>query len=60
MPVHSKAQQRFAYANPDKFGGKAKVESEWAQHGAAYRALPARVGKKHEKHLRHVTRPRSS
>jgi hypothetical protein len=60
MPVHSKAQQAFAFANPDKFGGKAKVESEWAQHGAAYRALPARVGKKHEKHLRHVTRPRSS
>lgn len=60
MPVRSKAEQAFAFANPEKFGGKAKVESEWAQHGAAYRALPARVGKKHEKHLRTVTRPRSS
>jgi hypothetical protein len=60
MPVVSRAQQKFAFANPEKFGGKAKVESEWAQHGAAYRALPARVGKKHEKHLRRVTRPRSS
>ena len=60
MPVKSKAMQRFAFANPEKFGGKAIVESEWAQHGAAYRALPARVGKKQEKHVRHVTRPRSS
>lgn len=60
MPVVSKAQQGFVFDHPEKFGGAKKVENEWAQHGAAYRALPARVGKKHEKHVRHVTRPRSS
>jgi len=60
MPVVSKAEQRFVYANPEKFGGKKKVESEWAQHGAAFRALPERVAKKPEKLKRHVTRPRSS
>lgn len=60
MPVESKAQQRFAFANPDKFGGESKVESEWAQHGKKYRALPERAGKKHEKQMRHTTRKRSS
>jgi hypothetical protein len=60
MPVESKAQQKFAFANPEKFGGAKKVENDWAQHGAAYKALPERVAKKPEKHLRHVTRPRSS
>lgn len=29
MPFESKAQQRFAYANPEKFGGKAGLK-EWS------------------------------
>lgn len=29
MPFESKAQQRFAYANPEKFGGKEKL-AEWS------------------------------
>lgn len=29
MPFESKAQQRFAYANPEKFGGK-KGLAEWS------------------------------
>lgn len=62
MPVVSKAQQRFVEANPEKFGGKKKVQSEWAQSGAAFNALPEHVGDKKPKHkmLRHVTRPRHS
>lgn len=29
MPFESKAQQRYAYANPQKFGGKAGLK-EWS------------------------------
>lgn len=29
MPFESKAQQRFAYAHPEKFGGKAGLK-EWS------------------------------
>jgi hypothetical protein len=29
VPFLSKAQQRFAYANPEKFGGKGKL-AEWS------------------------------
>lgn len=29
MPFESKAQQRFAYAHPDKFGGKEGL-AEWS------------------------------
>lgn len=29
MPFVSKSQQKFAYANPDKFGGKGKL-AEWS------------------------------
>jgi hypothetical protein len=30
VPFKSRAQQRFAYAHPDKFGGKAGLK-EWSQ-----------------------------
>jgi len=29
MPFQSKAQQRFAYSHPDKFGGKSGLK-EWS------------------------------
>lgn len=40
MPFTSKAQQRFAYANPDKFGGK-KGLAEWSSD-TDFKTLPAR------------------
>lgn len=58
MPVKSKAQQAFVFKNPEKFGGKEKVEKKWAVSGSAYRSLPEHVGDK-KKVLRHTTRPRS-
>ena len=63
MPAKSKAQQAFIFANPEKFGGKKKVEKEWAQSGAAYDKLPEHVSSKPKekpKMYRHVTRPRVS
>lgn len=29
MPFSSKAQERFAFANPEKFGGKQNILEEW-------------------------------
>lgn len=43
MPFTSKAQQRFAYANPDKFGGK-KGLAEWSSD-TDFKTLPARKRK---------------
>ena len=40
MPFLSRAQQRFAYANPEKFGGKAKL-GEWSQ-ATNFSKLPER------------------
>lgn len=44
MPFESKAQQRFAYAHPDKFGGKQGLE-EWSGD-TNFSSLPARKKKK--------------
>jgi hypothetical protein len=40
MPFKSEAQQRFAYANPEKFGGK-KGLKEWSD-ATDFKSLPAR------------------
>lgn len=45
MPAKSKAQLRFIEANPGKFGGKAKVQSEWAGPVKG-KKLPNKVAKK--------------
>jgi hypothetical protein len=39
MPFKSKAQQRFAYAHPEKFGGK-KGLKEWSSH-TNFKTLPS-------------------
>lgn len=44
MPFKSKAQQRFAYAHPDKFGGKQGLE-EWSGD-TNFSSLPERKKKK--------------
>lgn len=44
MPFESKAQQRFAYAHPDKFGGK-KGLAEWSAD-TDFAAIPSRKKKK--------------
>jgi hypothetical protein len=38
MPFESKAQQRFAYAHPEKFGGKAGLK-EWSA-ATNFKGLP--------------------
>ena len=38
MPFESKAQQRWAYANPEKLGGKKKV-AEWSA-ATNFKTLP--------------------
>jgi len=38
MPFESKAQQRFAYAHPEKFGGKAGL-AEWSA-ATNFKSLP--------------------
>jgi hypothetical protein len=43
MPFKSKAQQKFAYANPDKFGGKQGL-AEWSS-ATDFKALPERKRK---------------
>lgn len=43
MPFESKAQQRFAYANPEKFGGK-KGLKEWSD-ATDFSKLPERKRK---------------
>jgi hypothetical protein len=40
MPFKSGAQQRFAYANPEKFGGK-KGLAEWSE-ATDFKTLPER------------------
>ena len=51
MPFKSEAQQRFAYANPEKFGGK-KGLAEWSA-ATDFSTLPKRkssgVGRKRTK-----------
>lgn len=43
MPFESEAQQRFAYANPEKFGGKKKL-AEWSA-ATDFDTLPERKRK---------------
>lgn len=43
-PWASKSQQKFGYANPEKFGGKDKL-AEWSAH-TDFKHLPERVKKK--------------
>jgi hypothetical protein len=38
MPFESKAQQRYAYAHPEKFGGKAGLK-EWSA-ATDFKAIP--------------------
>lgn len=47
MPFQSKSQQRWAYANPEKLGGKAKVK-EWSD-ATDYSALPEKKSEKPKK-----------
>jgi hypothetical protein len=58
MPFESKAQQRFAHANPEKFGGEEGLK-EW-DAATKSKKLPER---KHPKpkaaqRTRHTARPR--
>lgn len=41
MPFESKAQQKYAYANPEKFGGKAGLK-EWSA-ATDFSKLPEKV-----------------
>lgn len=41
MPFESRAQQKFAYANPEKFGGKADLK-EWSA-ATDFSKLPDKV-----------------
>jgi hypothetical protein len=43
MPFKSEAQQRFAYANPEKFGGKSGL-AEWSA-ATDFKSLPERKKK---------------
>jgi hypothetical protein len=43
MPFESKAQQRFAYSHPDKFGGK-KGLAEWSS-ATNFESLPEKKKK---------------
>ena len=43
MPFKSAAQQRFAYANPEKFGGKEKL-AEWSA-ATDFKTLPEKKKK---------------
>jgi hypothetical protein len=45
MPFESKAQQRFAYAHPEKFGGKKKL-AEWSA-ATNFKTLPEKRGLRH-------------
>ena len=47
MPFESKAQQRFAYAHPEKFGGKEGLK-EWSS-ATDFSKLPARKTDEHRK-----------
>ena len=44
MPFDSKAQQRFAYANPEKFGGKEGL-AEWSA-STDFKKIPERKSKR--------------
>ena len=47
MPFESKAQQRFAYANPSKFGGKEGLK-EWSSK-TDFSKLPERAASPYRK-----------
>lgn len=55
MPFKSKAQERFAFANPQKFGGKKNILEEWME--VTPRNLPEHVKpkKKQTKKEKHGT-----
>jgi hypothetical protein len=42
MPFESRAQQRYAYAHPEKFGGKAGLK-EWSA-ATDFSKIPERAG----------------
>ncbi len=44
MPFESKAQQRWAYANPEKLGGESKLK-EWSA-ATDFKSLPEKKTKK--------------
>lgn len=48
MPFKSKAQERFAFANPEKFGGKKHILEEWM--AVTPRNIPDKVKAKKGKH----------
>ena len=53
MPFKSRAQQGWAFSNPSKLGGMAKVK-EWAD-ATNFKNLPERVTQKPKKRgLKHV------
>jgi len=41
VPFESRAQQKFAYAHPEKFGGKEGLK-EWSS-ATDFKSLPAKV-----------------
>lgn len=45
MPFESKSQQRFAYAHPEKFGGKKKL-AEWSA-ATDFNKIPEKKGLAH-------------
>lgn len=45
MPIRSKAQLRFLFANPHRIGGPEKLQ-EWIRETPNLHALPERVGTK--------------
>jgi hypothetical protein len=45
VPFESKAQQRFAYAHPEKFGGKAGLK-EWSA-ATNFKAIPEKKKETH-------------
>jgi hypothetical protein len=49
MPIESKGQQRWAYANKDKPGSEGKAAADFVAagpKGGSFAALPERVAKK--------------
>jgi hypothetical protein len=56
MPFVSKAEQRFAHANPEKFGGK-KGLAEW-DAATDFKTLPERKAKPRPKTLSWMKKPK--
>lgn len=54
MPFLSKLQQRWAFANPEKLGGKDKV-MEWA-HETNFKKLPERAKPKPRRRYKRETK----